>query len=287
MAVLHIKFESQYLGSRHPVTIVLPDTPRTMEPKEFFGNGQKYPVLWLLHGTFGDCDDWLHRSMIEVFACENNLAVVMPNGLNTDYVNWPKAGIGTNAYEYLFEELMPMVYNWLPVSDKREDNYIAGLSMGGMGAMSYALGHPEKFSVAASLSYPLMPAEYELVLNPGDKLVGTPPHLKRFRPNRKENQIENAGGIEAYKASVANTWDRLIDAKSAGADLPKLYFCIGKKDFLYPAWIQFRSMIEEKGFDVVLEEEDGYGHEWRFWNMYIERFIKRYVKSVPIDGLPF
>ncbi len=287
MAVVHMKFESQYLGSRHPVTIILPDTPRTMEPKKFFSNGRKYPVLWLLHGTFGDCDDWLNRSMIEVFACEHNLAVVMMNGLNTDYVNWPGTGIGTNAYDYLFEELMPMVYNWYPVSDRREDNYIAGLSMGGAGTMVYALGHPEKFSVAASLSYPLMPADYDLVIDPEDKLIGTPAHLRGFRPNRKDNQIANAGGLEAYKASVANTWDRLIEAEESGIDLPKLYFCIGTKDFLYPAWINFREMVAEKGFDIELEEEEGYAHEWRFWNMYIEKIINRFVKSVPVDGLPF
>lgn len=283
-----MKFESQLLGSRHPVTIILPDVPRTMVPKTFYESGIKYPVLWLLHGTFGDCDDWLHRSMIEVYACEHNLAVVMLNGMNWDYVNWPRAGVGTNMYDYLFEELMPMIYNWYPISNKREDNFIAGLSMGGQGTMVYALNHPEKFCVAASLSCPLLPPNQPLEpKGSGAVAVNTPPHLAGFRPNRYQNQLENAGGYEAYVKSPANTWDKLIESKEAGIDLPKLYFCIGKNDFLYDHFIEFRKMVEEKNFDIEIEEEEGYGHEWRFWDKYISRIIDKYVPVVKIEGLAF
>ena len=55
-------------------------------------------------------------------------------------------------WDYLTEELMPLVYNWFPASSKREDNFIAGLSMGGSGAIQYAVGHPDKFAAAAILS---------------------------------------------------------------------------------------------------------------------------------------
>ena len=153
MSLVTFNFESQYLGNNHTVGIILPDKPRSQTPAEFYGNGKKYKVLWLLHGTFGDYSDWLRKSMIELYACENDLIVVMPSALNSNYANWPSFGTGFNMYDYIFEELMPLVYNWFPASDKREDNYIAGLSMGGTGASKYAINFPQYFAGAIILSH--------------------------------------------------------------------------------------------------------------------------------------
>lgn len=287
MALIQMDFESQYLGCRHPITILLPDIPRPADPREYYPNNKKFKVLWLLHGTFGDSMDWLRRSMIEVYACEHNLAVVMPSVLNSDYVNWKGFGVGYNAYDYMFEELMPMIYNWFPISDKREDNYIAGLSMGGFGTMTYALNHPEKFCFAASLSAPLHdrksgPMHIDAPLN-----LATPAHLQSFRPNRTENQIANCGGVEGWLESPSNTWDKLVENMESGVDMPKLYFCCGTKDFLYPGFKEFRSFAESKGYDITFEEEEGYAHEWRFWDMYIERIINRYISDEKQEGLAF
>lgn len=275
-----MNFESQYLGCRNPINIILPDIPRPANPKEYYPANKKFRVLWLLHGTFGDCQDWLRRSMIEVYACEKNLAVVMPSCLNSDYVNWKNFGIGYNAYDYLFEELMPMIYNWFPISEAREDNHIAGLSMGGYGTMVYALNHPEKFAVAASLSAPLHDKrDGSLVKNPPVNLQ-TPAHLADFRPSRDVNQISNWGGLEGYLSSPANTWDRLIENYKNGVDMPQLYFCCGTKDFLYPQFQTFREFAKAQSYDdIVFEEEEGYAHEWRFWDMYIEKILDRYVPA--------
>ena len=280
MALIQMDFESQYLGCRNPITILLPDIPRVADPEDFYPNNRKFKVLWLLHGTFGDSMDWLRRSKIEVYACENDLAVVMPSCLNSDYVNWKDFGIGYNAYDYMFKELMPMIYNWFPISDKREDNYIAGLSMGGCGTMVYALNHPEKFAMAASLSFPLHdPNGAPLIKNP-PPLVSTPPHLADFRPERRVNQLKNCGGLEGYLKSPANTWDKLIENYKNGVDMPKLYFCCGTDDFLYEGFKVFRAFCEEQGYnDIVFEEEPGHGHEWRFWDMYIEKIINRYISD--------
>ncbi len=131
MAYMQLNFSSQYLGGSHPVSVILPERPNGMSAKEFYSSGKKYKVLWLLHGSYDDHTAWVRKSNIEVYACEKDLIVVMPNALNSNYANWPQFGLGYNMYDYLFEELMPLVYNWLPASPKREDNYIAGLSMGG------------------------------------------------------------------------------------------------------------------------------------------------------------
>ncbi len=97
-----------------------------MTPEQFYGSGRKYKVLWLLHGTFGDHTDWVRKTNIEMYAVERNLAVVMPSALNSNYSNWNNTMLGFNMYDFLTEELMPLIYGWLPVSDKREDNFIAG-----------------------------------------------------------------------------------------------------------------------------------------------------------------
>ena len=132
--------------------MILPDNPRGVTPTEFYGSGKRYKVLWLLHGTCGDNMDWVRRTNIELYATEKNLVVVMPSALNSNYSNWEDTMLGYNMYDYLTEELMPLIYGWLPVSNKREDNFIAGLSMGGRGTIKYAVNHPEKFAAAAVLS---------------------------------------------------------------------------------------------------------------------------------------
>ena len=152
MSLLKINFESQYLSNNHQVYVILPDKPRNMTPEAFYRSGEKYKVLWLLHGTFGDQTDWVRKSNIELYAEEKNLAVVMPPALNSNYSNWDDTMLGFRMFDYLTEELMPLVYGWLPVSDRREDNFIAGLSMGGRGAVKYAVNHPDKFAAAAILS---------------------------------------------------------------------------------------------------------------------------------------
>ena len=152
MALLHMSFTSKYLSGTTDVNVILPDLSYGQEPKDLYGSGEKYKVLWLLHGTYGDYSDWLRKSNVELYATEKKIAVVMPSAMNTNYVDWGTFAMGYQAYSYFFEELMPMVYGWLPVSDRREDNFIAGLSMGGRGACVYAFSKPERFHAVYSFS---------------------------------------------------------------------------------------------------------------------------------------
>jgi len=104
--------------------------------------------------------------------------------------------------------------------------------------------------------------------------------LQAFRCDRRENQIQNAGSLEEYLASPANTWDKLIDNYKQGVDMPKLYFCCGTSDFLYPGFQLFKKFAEDQGYtDIVFETEENRGHEWRFWDKYIERILNLYVES--------
>lgn len=265
MAILNYIFESEYLNQNTQITIVLPDKPRSIKANDFYGSGHKYKVLWLLHGTYGDSTDWIRKTNIELYAAERNLVVVMPSALNSNYSNWDDSMLGFSMYDFLTEELMPLVYGWLPVSDKREDNFIAGLSMGGRGTIKYAVNHPEKFAGAAVLS--AIPMNLE-EMRPGHPCMMLDPEDGRTRTT-----LLNAGGLEAFKASNENVW-RIIDEKVKTGELPKLMFACGHNDvILWPLYQQFREHAKEIGLDAYFFDRPGYRHEWRFWDLAIQEAL--------------
>lgn len=284
MALTHFNFESAFLGTNTDVNIILPDKPRSLSPAEFYGSGKKYKVLWLLHGTFGDYTDWLRKSSIELYACERDLVVVMPSGNNANYLNWPNFCLGYNTWDYLFEELMPLVYNWFPASDKREDNFIAGLSMGGSGAMQYAIGHPEKFAGAASLSN--APVNIREMAEP--RYDGNAEGAQNALFNKRmQNVVAACGGMDAYRESPANVWDRLPELMKSGA-LPKLYFCCGTADkLIWERYCKFKEYAAEIGLPATFEESEGFTHEWRFWDLYIQKVLAFFGLDGGSQGNPF
>ncbi len=292
MSLIQFNFESQYLGNNHEISVILPDKPRGKSPAEFYLSGAKYKVLWLLHGTFGDHSDWIRKSNIELYACERDLIVVMPSGMNANYANWPDFGMGYQMYDYLFEELMPLIYGWFPASDKREDNFVAGLSMGGGGTLKYALGHPEKFGGFAVLSSfardqsflkpyaDLTSAEFKEraaeILGSSDRMV-----------SRTIGTICKYPTVGDYLASYENTWDRFKEVLDAG-QMPKLYAACGEADGLYPGYLAFKEYCRQLGVDAKFEEIPGYKHEWRFWDITIQHAISYFGLDRPEDaGNPF
>ena len=264
MSILTYNFESEYLKNNHEVAVILPDKPRALTPEEFYRSGRKYKVLWLLHGTFGDHTDWVRKTNIEMYATERNLVVVMPSALNSNYSNWDKVMMGYDMFDYLTEELMPLIYGWLPVSDKREDNFISGLSMGGGGALKYAVNHPEKFAAAAILSAPATNLEE---ISPD-----SPYPLLNSAADRLKNTLENAGGLEAYKNSYENVWG-LIDKLAPTGKLPRLMFACGTDDMLYDLHEHFQKHCEEIGLEAHWFLRDGFRHEWRFWDLAIQEAL--------------
>ena len=267
MALFTLNFESQYLCNNIEVSVIMPDRPRSVDAKDFYSSGKRYKVLWLLHGTFGDHTDWLRHTNIELYACERDVIVVMPSALNSDYCNWPNFGMGFDMESHLIEELMPMIQNWFPASDKREDNFIAGLSMGGMGTGHYAAWYPEKFGGAAMLSgCPSNLHGKENFIDPNSPLG------KAVRASVREmNQINSVGGPEKLLTSKRNDWDRFGELAHSGK-LPKLYAACGTNDFLYEGIYQaFKRYAQEIGLEITFEEIEGYTHEWRFWDLAIQK----------------
>lgn len=266
MSILHYGFESQYLGGATDVTVILPDKPRDLTPREFYRSGKKYKVLWLLHGTSGDHMDWVRRTNIELYVEGLELAVVMPSALNSNYSNWKDFMLGYNMYDYLTEELMPLVYGWLPVSERREDNFIAGLSMGGRGAVKYAVNHPEKFAAAAVLS--ATPMDLKAMSH------GNPCLMLDLDDARVRTTLLNAGGLDAFVHSEENVWE-IINQKAGTGQLPRLFFACGEDDaVIYGLFQSFREHAREIGLDAEFFSGPGYRHEWPFWDLGIQKALR-------------
>ena len=285
MALVHLNFNSKYLSGSTDVNILLPDCARGQDPCGFYGSGKRYPVLWLLHGTFGDYSDWLRKTNVELYASEKNLIVVMPTAQNTDYANWPGFGTGYQVFDYLTEELMPLVYGWFPASEKREDNFIAGLSMGGRGAIAYAWAYPEKFSVLYSMS--CVPQDMRLAAAELESGEPAPNPWAQLDRDRNRARLLNAGGLEGYLASPQNTWDKAREV-AGRTDMPKMIFSCGTSDFvMYRHFQTFRRYAEEIGLEAEFHEVEGYNHEWRFWEREIQRAIDIFLPGDEKAGNAF
>ena len=137
MAWISINFESKALGMPVMTNVLMPQ-----------GRGG-YKTLYLLHGAGGDYASWLLKSRVADYAEGNNIAVVMPSGNNKCYVN---NRYGKDYFTFLTEELIEKCETWFDLSPKKEDRFIAGMSMGGYGAVHAALKRSELYGKAFSYS---------------------------------------------------------------------------------------------------------------------------------------
>ncbi|MDR2052635.1 MAG: hypothetical protein LBP80_04400 [Treponema sp.] len=145
MAFFECTFFSRVLAFDTNVCVYIP-TPdadeTTAGTDRYFRKGVQFQTLYLLHGAFGDCTDWIRQTCIERYAWRRRLAVVMPSTYNSFYQNMYR---GSEYLRYCSEELPDLVRSVFPLSPKREDTFAADLSMGGYGALRIAFERPDVF----------------------------------------------------------------------------------------------------------------------------------------------
>ena len=179
--------------------------------------GQKLKTLYLLHGANGCNSDWLNYTRIALWARQRNLAVIMPNGENSFYVEEKE---GRSFYsKYICEDLLNYTRNLFPLSDKREDTFICGISMGGYGAAALGLHYTEIYAKIALFS-PALEAD-TLLLNAPEGIM--PPGLFPAL----------FGNREAYASSPRlNPFRGVRDALDSGRMLPGVWMCCGEEDLI-------------------------------------------------------
>ena len=149
MALMEVNFFSKALMRPVTMNVILP------ADKVFFGEeteeeNKPFKTLYLLHGVMGNYTDWVTGTCIKRWAEEKNLAVVMPSGANMFYMDHPNAN--ENYSEFIGKELVKITRRMFPLSHKKEDTFIAGLSMGGYGAIRNGLKYHDTFGYIAGLS---------------------------------------------------------------------------------------------------------------------------------------
>ncbi len=135
--------------------LAAPTRVRVLLPAGYAASRRRYPVLYLLHGAAGDERSWTLQGDAERLTAGLDVIVVMPDSGPVDgYHDWYNAGRGgpPEWERYHIGELLPLVDQRLRTVRGRAGRALAGLSMGGFGAMSYAARHPDHFAAAASFS---------------------------------------------------------------------------------------------------------------------------------------
>lgn len=254
MALLQCCFKSEVLGMQQPMNIILPEINLLDEDRKKQIKEQGFPVLYLLHGLSDDHSIWSRRTSIERYADEHGFAVVMPNANRSFYVDMK---CGMNYYTYISQEVPTLAQTYFPISARREDNFIAGLSMGGYGAFMIALRNPEKFAAAASLSG-------VLDLNP----------VFYFQDEQVPSMIQMIFGSKLEYLHTDYNMIRLLKKQmEKGALLPRLFQCCGTEDFVYPLNERFRNVAQKYGVALTYEEGPG-EHSWSYWDTNIQRVMR-------------
>lgn len=257
MAIIEVNFISKCLMRTVTFNAII--------PVDKFGpqaeNAEQKPLktLYLLHGIFGNYTDWVNGTRIQAWAEANDLAVIMPSGENRFYLDDEKSG---ELYgEFIGKELVEFTRKLFPLSDKREDTFIAGLSMGGYGSIRNGLKYAENFGCVIGLSAALVHDTWKDADNSAP--------IFTFRRNYYEAIF---GEYDKVKGSDKDPKALLLKLKEEGRPVPKMYLCCGTEDGLVTANRDFRDFLNENGVDLTYVEGPG-KHDWVFWDTYIKKVL--------------
>jgi putative tributyrin esterase len=262
MILNEVNFFSETLGMRSTIYVLLPQR-RLADEK----NHAQDRTLYLLHGHSDDHSAWLRWSAIEKYAEGLNLALVMPAvhlSFYTDMVH------GGKYWQFISEEVPAQVRSLYSLSSARQNNFVAGLSMGGYGAFKLALTHPERFAAAASLSGALDIRE----------VVGG--------RQTDEDWLQGMRNVFGDLSKVPNSEHDLFTLAERVASeriRPKLYQCCGTEDFLHADNIRFRDLVSKLPLDLTYEESPG-EHNWAYWDRMIQNILPwMFPEAKELNGL--
>jgi len=258
MALLHIDHTPQTVQVNLPLNVILPD-PAEMGRTPM----AQRKVLYLLHGLGDDASAWQRYTSIEMVVARYGLVAVMPSVGRSFYVDQPN---GQRYFAYLTEELPSYLADVFGLAPEREDTLIAGVSMGGYGAVKAALLHPERYAAAASLSGVL---SLEILRTHSDD------------PRRKEFAYL-FGDLKQLRGSEHDPEVWLKRAAATSGPLPRLYIACGRQEDLYPLSGLFYAACKAAGVPAEYHEEDGH-HDWFLWDRQIRHFLAAVLGPLPAE----
>lgn len=254
MAVCEIHLsQGNALQKMTSITVILPE-----------GKTGPFPVFYLLHGLSDDHTAWQRWTSIERYVRDLPLIVVMPNGERgwyTDAVSNPRAAFET----LIVRDLIGFVDQTFQTIPTREGRVIAGLSMGGYGAMKLALKHPDMFRAAVSHSGAVEIASHAFdAASEQDR-----ERIAVFGPNP-------TGGEEDVFA---------LAGRLTPETQPALRIDCGVDDFLIEHNRRFHAHLDKLGVPHEYAEHPG-AHDWRYWDSHILDTLKFFGQSLGFEFRP-
>ncbi|NLC96640.1 MAG: prolyl oligopeptidase family serine peptidase [Erysipelotrichaceae bacterium] len=266
MAYGTVNFYSNVFGQDMEVDFLLPDT-RRRALKWTDWKDRKFPVIWLLHGNSDSRSSWVRKSNIELFSKLLDVIIIMPSCNREFYTDSQR---GLNFFTYITEELPIVMKNYLPISDKREENFIMGNSMGGYGALKCAFNYPEKYGAVASLS-------------------GAVSIIDNLSQNNNDEMSINLKYIFGSSEKFLNTENDVfyliehLKEKEFGNKI-KVYQCCGKEDFVYDGNVKLYDALRKSIDTSLFEYKEGHGgHDWFYWNQRLSEIFSFFGFEVNDD----
>jgi putative tributyrin esterase len=252
--MIDVAFHSAALNRDMPYRAIIPAT---------IAANQKLPVLYLLHGGGGSFRDWSNYSDVVGYA-ERGLILIMPEGNSSYYTN--SADRPQDRYEdYIVHDLIADVEQRFPAASGRTHRAIAGISMGGFGAVVLALKHPDLFVFAAGLSSAL-------------DVPSRPFSIKRVGQYRQHASIFGPWGSQSRRGSDPFVLVRSIDPAQA----PYLFLTCGDLEGLLPANHRFAANLQARHFRYEFHTVSG-GHDWNQWNGNVPDLMKSIISHLKAE----
>ena len=217
-----------------------------------------FKTLFLLHGLTGNHANLISETRIQAWAEERGLAVVMPSGYNAFYLDQPETH---NLYgRFVGQELVAVMRRMFPLSDRREDTFIGGISMGGYGALRCGLKYCETFGSIVAISAAMIADGFEQMIRDEPFFLSRPFLETTF------GNLSQVMGSDKDPARLA------ADLVYCDRPRPRVLLACGNQDpFAHPNRV-LADRLRSTGLDVTRVEEDG-GHDWDFWNRMLPRAL--------------
>ena len=251
MAYLRIEYYSRALHRTTAFEMLIPNDYRdgVSEPKKPMG------TLFLLHGYTGKAGNWVRDDLPEKY----NFAIVMPSAENSFYLDGLSTG---HAFQTMLgEELVDYVRKTFGLAKTAENTFIAGLSMGGFGAIHTGLAYPDRFGKIGALSSALIMHEVA-AMKPGEG--NSIANYDYYR--------ECFGEPEQLLSSEKNPETLVKKLKAEGKTIPGIYMCIGTEDFLLEPNRAFDRFLTAEKVPHIYRESAG-THDMTFWSEHIVHVV--------------
>jgi putative tributyrin esterase len=267
LPVKTVEFQSPAVGRKMKYNVVL--------PAKYEQSTDRYPVLYLLHGLTGNYTNWSNMRVPE-YARAYDLIVVMPDGGNSWYVNWAQSDEGqkNNWEDAIVKDMVGHVDANFRTIAKREGRAINGLSMGGYGALTLGLKHPDMFCSIGSHSGAIAYAKQT-----GERMKSPKDAPKKGGAKAPSTVPDPKIGIEGFSSQTERSPKGKMFARPEDCDendpfalvlklpkdkLPHIYIDCGTEDGLIKSNIALATLLTENKIPYTYAQSPG-GHNGAYW----------------------